>query len=877
MRTEQKGQQYIFLDNLLEKCKNLLFPSQPLPHIFLNLVTTENWRSPEFQGQSSDPRNLQIIASLQINRHEVVPPIRIGCTQDLIANFSDWHQNYTKYAIDDFQYARRNNVSNSGDRSNHSSDNFRQFEVDNEEEESISRREYSIEEAAERVKRSIDYLFDESEGFKKIRDQIIQFLPPRGQPQPNVYIRYDHPQLAEMPLHLWNEFKERNIEPIFCSQETRIQNISFRKKRKPRILLILGDFIDIDNDRDMLAWMDQYPDAEIKVLEMLNTKGVSEAIWKGKWDVLYFGGHSSTEDGKGIIYLKNDVRVTLSDFKNGLAEAAKNGLQLAIFNSCISLGAAADLQSAGVPMVVATRHKMHNLIAPEFLELFLDAYVNIGKPIKDAVWYAKERLRTDSNRHFPCADLLPVVFQIPTTPARLKPLPIPTFIIAFVVGILIFNIHIFGLFGFPKAEAALYDHIMQSRPAQNLDSRIAIVKIDEKDKKFQTDRGAKLQGDESIDDEHLVKLINELKQSGAKTIAMTLGRYNTVPTSPDAKKELDDLIALSPNLITKCQLRASSGIPDRISSEILDRQSKISRSTWGDNRLGFSNILNDSRLGNVVRRILLMGTSKDSECSKATRISLPLQAVLNFLDITGNDVDEKTIYDREVLKFKDKRFNNVIIKNIIKGQGGYTINPSLSEKEMENLTVLLNFKNHSNDTLNTDSIDQISSLSDVISKKHNSFKDKIVLIMGSGNENLSVFSSRDYHLGTSSAFIHVQAIDYLLRVMEGYPVLNGMDIQKYIPIYVTFLFVCALICFYLFRYLQTPKLFAMAMSATTAIELALGYYLSYILLDMGLYWMPTIPLLLGSILANLSLTIYFSSYLSWRYQDPVIDTLGKGN
>ena len=449
------------------------------------------------------------------------------------------------------------------------------------------------------------------------------------------------------------------------------------------------------------------------------------------------------------------------------------------------------------------------------------------------------------------------------------------------------NIHIFGLFGFPKFEAALYDHIMQSRPAQSLDSRIVIVKIDEKDKKFQTDRGAKLLGDESIDDEHLVKLINELKQSGAKTIAMTLGRYNTVPTSPDAKKELDDLIASSPNLITKCQLRASSGIPDRISPEILDRQSKISRDTWGDNRLefsdwgdsrlGFSNILNDSRLGNVVRRILLMGTSKDSECSKATRISLPLQAVLNFLDITGNDVDEKTIYDREVLKFKDKRFNNVIIKNIIKGQGGYTINPSLSEKEMENLTILLNFKNHSNDTLNTDNIDQILSLSDVISKNHNSFKDKIVLIMGAGNENLSIFSSRDNHLGTSSAFIHVQAIDYLLRVMEGHPVLNGMDIQKYFPIYVTFLFVCALICFYLFGYLQTPKLFAMAMSATTAVELALGYYLSYILLDMGLYWMPTIPLLLGSILVNLSLTIYFSSCLSWRYQDPIVDALGKGN
>jgi CHASE2 domain-containing sensor protein len=873
MQTKQKGQNY----NLLEAFKKLLFPSQPLPHIFLNLVTTQNWRSPEFQDQSSDQRSLQIIASLQINRYEVVSPTIIDCPLDLLANFGDWFKNYTQYAIDYAQYALRDDVDNTGDQSNRSSNNFRQFEVNEDEEESSSRREYSIEEAAARVKRSIDYLFNKSEGFKKIRDQLIQVLPPKGQPQPNVYIRYDNPQLAELPLHLWNEFQERNIEPVFCSQEARIQNISFKKKRKPRILLILGDFIDIDNDKDKLTWIEQYPDAEIEVLEMLNKRGVSDAIWKGKWDVLYFGGHSSTEDGKGIIYLKNDVRVTLSEFKNGLAEAAKNGLQLAIFNSCISLGAAADLQSAGVPMVVATRHKMHNLIAPEFLELFLDAYINIGKSIKDAVWYAKERLRTDSNRYFPCADLLPVVFQIPTTPARLKPLPLTTFLIAFIVGIVIFNIHIFGLFGFPKAEAALYDHIMQSRPTKELDSRIAIVKISNQDKKFQTDQGAKLQGDESIDDEHLVKLISELKQSGAKTIAMNLGRYYSVSTSPDAKKSLDELISSSPNLVTSCQLPVDTKVPDRVSPEILNRQKKIQiqKSEWGDYRVGFSNILSDSKLGNVVRRILLMANlEQPSQCNNITRISFPLQVVLNYLDVAGSDVDEKynDTNGHEVLKFRDSRFKNVTITNIVKLQGGYTIAPSIEPKELENLTILLNFKNQSSDIPYTQ---QIFSLQEIISGRHDSFKDKIVLIVGSNNENFTMFSSKDDSLSTSSADIYIQAIDYLLRIMEGYPVLNGMTSLEFIPIYAIFLIACALVCFYIFGLSQTPNFFAMAVSGATIVESLIGYYVSYNLLSWGIYWMPTIPFLSSVLLVNLSLVIYFTTCLSWKYQNTLDKTPEK--
>ena len=874
-------------DALLQAIKTWLFPPQPKPQVFLNLLTTDNLRSPQ-----------TIKASLQVNRAEIASS-SAKITSKFTNEFAEWSSNYpscavrsdllilTLFVCEDFpnlfyrlNYEIGDSVNNVGIFSfyyrltmlicnikvgkERNLGGYRKPQPTTGEQSSGSRVEFSIKDAADRVERSINVLFD-SEEFKEIRDQIIKLLHPKDQPQPDVYIRYDDPNLAELPLHLWDEFQERNIEPVFCSVKTSLQNISFKKKRKPRILLILGDFVDIDNDNEKLNWHKNYPDAEIEVLELFNEKGVSNALWHGKWDVLYFGGHSTTQDGKGIIYLRDGMEITLGDFKKGLAEAAKNGLQLAIFNSCISLGAAADLQGAGVPMVVATRHLMHNLIAPEFLEYFLDAYIKADKSIKDAVWYARERLKTD-NPYFPCANWLPVIFQIPATPSRLKPQPLITFLIAFVVGVVIFSIHSFGLFGFPKAESALYDHIMQSRPTKEIDSRIAIVKINDQDKNFQIERGAKLQVDESIDDDNLVKLINEIKKSGAKTIAMNLGRYYSVSTSPDAKKTLDKLIVSSSNLITSCQLPVDTKVPDRSSSEVLNRQGKSQKSDWEDNRVGFSNILSDSKLGNVVRRILLMADlEQPSKCSDITKISFPLQVVLNYLDIAGSDVDEK--YDEsighEVLKFRDIRFNNVTIKNIVKWQGGYTIVPSVEPKELENLTILLNFKNHTSDLPYTN---QIFSLEKVISGRHTSFKDKIVLIVGSNNENFTMFSSKDDSLSTSSADIYIQAMDYLLRIMEGYPVLNGMTSLEFIPIYASFLIACALVCIYLFGFSQTPKFFAMAVSGATILESITGYYISYNLLNLGIYWMPTIPLLSSVLLVNLSLVIYFTNCLSWKYQ-----------
>ncbi len=849
METKQKSQQY----EVLEAFKKWLFPSQPLPHIFLNLVTTENWRSPDFQNQSQYSSNLQIIASLQINCHEVVPPTRIGCTQDLIANFSDWYENYTKYAIDYEQYDLRDHVNNTGDHNNRTSNNFRRFDVNEEEEYSSSRREYSIEEASARVERSINYLFNQSNEFKEIRDQLVQALPPKDQPQPDVYIRYDNPLLAELPLHLWDEFQDRNIEPVFCNLKTSLQNISFVKKKKPRILLILGDFVDIDNENEMLNWQAKYPDAEIEVLELLNQKGVSDALWKGKWDVLYFGGHSTTQDGKGIIYLKNDRSITLGDFKKGLAEAAKNGLQLAIFNSCISLGAAADLQSAGVPMVVATRHKMHNFIAPEFLEYFLDAYINADKSIKNAVWYAKERLKTD-NPYFPCASWLPVVFQIPTTPAIHRPSPLVVPLIICIVALIVWTTHSLGMF--QGAELSLYDHMMNSKLSTPLNSSVVVIKTTPEDVEWQENQGEKLVGDVTISDKFLLQLIQKLDKEKPKVIGMAFNRKGISSSSKEIKLSLDQrmLNGSEPTLINNCRSLTngeSDYYPEVMASKKLEPKENF---PLGDPRVGFTNLDFDDRNPSNLRRVVLMRYQKNSQCGTKGMVSFPLRLALNFLNIKDEElITNSTNYavdGRIHLKIQD-----IQISNIVKGEGGYQIDPAHSNNALKRLTILSNEKYYSNKPQVLE-----YTLKESLSGIDLFVKDKIVIIGGVGKDITTV----------DNVYRHALSTDYFLSILKNKNYLKGADSNLSLINFLLNLCISTSLLYYLSTTLVSNK-FILFLFFTIGNQLII-YFLYFYILEQILLWIPIIPILVGTLLCSICVSIATQVSISvkiFQFQDSI--------
>ncbi|MEA5485931.1 MULTISPECIES: CHASE2 domain-containing protein [Pseudanabaena] len=860
-------------DAFFKAMKAWLFPPQPKPQIFLNLLTTgDDFLSPQ-----------KIKVSLQVERLEIALT-SANITEKLASDFREWNLNYPSYAIwkevfdllnililfigNDFP----NLFYHLPQQINSDKDNisiysfyyrlillvckvevgryidtgaFRKPQKTVGEQSSGSRTEHIIEDAGERVKRSINDLFD-SKDFKEVREQLIKLLPSEDQPQPDVYIRYDDPMLAMLPLHLWDEFQSRNIEPVFCSLKTSIQNKSFKKKQKPRILLILGDFVDIKNENEKLNWQIFYPDAEIKVLEMLNAKGISDALWKEKWDVLYFGGHSTTQERKGILYLKDDVSITLGDFRKGLARAAKNGLQLAIFNSCISLGAAADLQNAGIPMVIATRHLMHNLIAPEFLELFLDAYINDDRSIKEAVWYARERLKTDSN-YFPCADFLPVVFQIPTATIQPKASPLVAIVTSFFVTCLVFFLHTQGIF--QAAELSLYDHMMDIRKPAQVDRDIVVVRVTPEDEEMQIREGENLEGN-SISDKYLVKLLDKLDQEKPKVIGMTFMRLNLKSDSYDNKKLVSRMLNdVEPRLVAICAMGIPGSERDYF-PQPMDKKNPTNQTVinpeYRDPRVGFSNSYPDVNYSERIRRLMLVKITTKDACGEQAIKSFALRLVLNHLDISDKDVMIKAPKNRVFLEYK-----GIKIENIIEQQGGYQIDPSLSvnpnSKDLpKNLSILFNYKNYKN------KIDVVEfSLESILSGRHTSLKDKVVIIGGTDKDNVAL-----NNLG-----YHVLSTDYLLRIFRGGDhVLIGSENN------LTFL-ICLLNTLGV-TYIITDLFincnynrFLLILSAF-AFHATLIFWIHFITLISMSLWIPSVPTYISSTLSCIILIIYlqYSNY-----------------
>jgi CHASE2 domain-containing sensor protein len=522
---------------------------------------------------------------------------------------------------------------------------------------------------------------------------------------------------------------------------------------------------------------------------------------------------------------------------------------LAVFNSCISLGAASDLQSAGVPMVVATRHKMHNFIAPEFLEYFLDAYIKSDKSIKDAVWYARERLKTDTP-YFPCANWLPVIFQIPTVISQPKPSPLVAIATSFVVTLLVISIHALGLF--QSAELDLYDHMMNKRAEKPLDQRIVVIHIDKQDQEWQESRGAKL-GHESIDNEHLAQLLKRLDEENPKAIGITLARKNPKNNTDENQVFIDNRMLNDrfPTLIANCSFD-TGGSSDSAERGYFPEVMRV-RDTrnedlypYGDPRIGFTNIAVDSKYKGTARRLLLMQNLPNNECGEKAWISFPLRIVFAALDIKDNEIEVNAPNDRFFLKF-----NNIKISNIVKGQGGYQVDPSLSGDDLaKNLSILFNFRNN---------ISNVAPLSlrSILTRKNISLRDKIVVIGGIG---------KDVNENINNIYFHTLAINYLLQVFEGGSVLKGVDNDVYYFIYCYLqILLINLLLLYLcnnFKYNNFPIYFFIIITASLTVA-----FINFNVLDNFAIWIPSIPILFGILTSSVIVSIYYQKSDSFIYNN----------
>ncbi len=227
-------------------------------------------------------------------------------------------------------------------------------------------------------------------------------------------------QLQKLPWHLWQLFAELpNAEPVLGAKiDTQIHPLTSPIK----ILAIFGSSeggLELSHDERMLRQLEQLG-AEIYCSNQPTREELHNVLWDNAWDILFFAGHSASNEKctEGYLQISDHQTIPLERLREDLRQAVQRGLKLAIFNSCDGLGIASELTRLRVPSMVVMREPVPDLVARKFLKYFL-RYFSEGRSLYRAVQEARKRLQAQEDDHLnpcPAASWLPIVCQNPNQP-----------------------------------------------------------------------------------------------------------------------------------------------------------------------------------------------------------------------------------------------------------------------------------------------------------------------------------------------------------------------------------------------------------------------------------------------------------------------------
>ncbi len=468
--------------------------------------------------------------------------------------------------------------------------------------------------------------------FQPIEQRLRETLT--VQDSVEVLLRTNDDRIHRLPWHLWDFIERYPRAELSIGSPPELISQPQLPHHRVRILAILGDRqgIDIEADRQLLASL---PHTDVVFLVEPSRQEVYSHLWEQAWDVLFFAGHSNTEQQQGRIYLSRDESLTIDELGYGLRRAIGRGLQLAIFNSCDGLGLAYELEQLHIPQSIVMREPVPDRVALAFLKQFLNTFAG-GEPLHTAVRQAREYLQ-GLEGEFPCASWLPVIFQNPavlpltwqalqgTVVTLPEPKLVPkrpskprqqavlwAIVTSFAVTGLMTGVRYLGLL--QAGELAAFDALMRLRPAEKPDPRLTIVTVTEADVAAQKLAQEPSRG--SLSDESLAKLIDKL--ASYRPIAIGLDIYRDYPVGKAYPALTAKLKGSDSSILGVC---------------------KVSEPDAGDagvapppeipiDRLGFSDILHDPDL--VVRRHYLALTPPSSSPCQAP-YSLSVQLALRYL------------------------------------------------------------------------------------------------------------------------------------------------------------------------------------------------------------------------------------------------------
>ena len=475
-----------------------------------------------------------------------------------------------------------------------------------------------------------------SSQFQPIEQRLRETLT--VQDSVEVLLRTNDDRIHRLPWHLWDFIERYPQAELSIGSAPELVTQAQLPHHRVRILAILGDRqgIDIEADRQVLASL---PQTDVVFLVEPSRQELCSHLWEQAWDILFFAGHSNTEQQQGRIHLSSSESLTIDELRYGLRRAIGRGLQLAIFNSCDGLGLAYELEQLHIPQSIVMREPVPDRVALTFLKQFLSTFA-IGEPLHTSVRQAREYLQ-GLEGEFPCASWLPVIFQNPAVPPLTwqalqgDPISLPepkpvlkkqpqakqqlvlwAIVTGFAVTGLMTGIRYFGML--QAIELTAFDTLMRSRPAEKPDPRLLIVTITE------ADVGAQKQAQEtsrgSLSDESLAKLIAKL--TADKPIAIGLDIYRDYPVNKAYPALAAKMRARDSPILGVCKASepgaGDAGVapPPEIPAD----------------RLGFSDLLHDP--DRVVRRHYLAFTPPTSSPCQAP-YSLSVQLALRYLATKG--------------------------------------------------------------------------------------------------------------------------------------------------------------------------------------------------------------------------------------------------
>jgi CHASE2 domain-containing sensor protein len=654
------------------------------------------------------PVLLRIQDERQPNQLKIQAVGKLPPSSDILRYFQDWEDAYLQLAEGSFRIKTKPNQQSN----------------------------FSVPALATSFKKHFnDWLKSEEREWKKIRKCLSKYLS--ASDEILVIVETEDLHLRRLPWHLWKLFSEDfpNIEVAISPaayQALPIQTLS----DKTKILAILGNSggINVDADRQILKGL---ANVEVHFIIEPPLQQLMDQLWDQSWDILYFAGHSSSRlDGSiGFLWLQ-DAEVPIERLKEGIKESLKNGLRVAIFNSCDGLGLAKELAELNIPQVVVMREPVHDEVAQEFLKYFSRAF-DSGKSLYLAVNEARRRLQGLEDR-FPCASWLPVIcqntseFAVRQPTASLQQQLWPMLLASVAVSALVMGIRQIGWL--QPLELKMLDNLQQLRPAEKPDPRLLVVAITESDIQSRKEW--------PLSDRTLGQLLAKLEKFQPQVIGLDLFRDFPV------KAGYGELL---PHLRNSKFIGTCAGLEK-------DRKDIAALSNILSERLGFSDVVVDDD-GILRRHLLAMQPEQKSTCQ--TTESFSFQLALHYLAAQG--VQPKLTSKEEY------QLRNTVFKPLSSQRGGYRT------ADTRGYQVLLNYRVQQV----PQQVAQQVTLSDVLDNRIDPkwVKDRVVLI------GVTAESIPDNHLTPYSnkvqppqrlpgVFIHAQMVSQVLStVLDGRPLL----------------------------------------------------------------------------------------------------------